>query len=541
MNRSVLCLLVPLVVSACASPGFTTTSSGPRRAETSEVVVVVEADPGEVRAAQLRKQEKEIDELRDALDANRARAEAAARRSDAASRKALSAIEAMESQFAELRLRTDSAAAQADRSFALAKEFLSSIIAASAEQNATVQQNTTKFNRMDERLDATEGDILGARKLAQAELAAARSRSSTIEQTLKNTDLQLLALSEQMQLANRTRDGSRKQSHAELAAVRSRSSKMEQNLKTADQKLQTTDQRLKRTDQKLTEADQKLQATDQRLKRTDQKLTEADQKLQATDQRLKRTDQRLKRTDQKLLDLHAQLQQSNRNSERARKLSQTQMAATIARSVGMEQTLKGTDKQLSDMREQLLLVNRNIEDTRAAIGSGPMLEMMRRLESTQRETSGLRGLIEEMTQEQEVARKRLQDYYLDLDARIQDLQNRERAAREVAEARRRDAENAPMPPLQDVEIPATIDIDSGDGNGAEIRGEENTGATDAERSAGDVLEPPKQIEAMPLPEEKSPESSFDTRLSEPEAEMVSSSGEVTHGDVVEEADPEEML
>jgi hypothetical protein len=46
---------------------------------------------------------------------------------------------------------------------------------------------------------------------------------------------------------------------------------------------------------------------------------------------------------------------------------------------------------------------------------------------------------------------------------------------------------------------------------------------------------------MPLPEEKSPESSFDTRLSEPEAEMSSSSGEVTHGDVVEEADPEEML
>jgi hypothetical protein len=476
MNRSVFCLLVPLVVTACASPGFTTTSSGPRSAETTEVVVV-KADPGEVRAAQLRKQEKEIDELRDALDANRSSAEAAARRSDAASREALSAIEAMESQLAELRLRADSAAAQADRSFALAKEFLSSIVAARTEQSAMVQQNTTKFNRMDERLDAIEGSILEARKLVQAELATAQSRSSTIEQTLKNTDLQLLALSEQMQLANRTRDGSRKQSYAELAAVRSHSSEMEQNLKTADQKLQATDQRLKRTDQ-----------------------------------RLKRTDQKLKVADKKLLDLHAQLQQSNRNSERARKLSQTQMAATIARSVGMEQKLKGTDKQLSDMREQLLLVNRNIEDTRAAIGSGPMLEMMRRLESTQRETSGLRGLIEEMTQEQEVARKRLQDYYLDLDARIQDLQNRDRAAREAAEARRRDAENAPMPPLQDVEIPATIDIDSGDSSVPEIRGEENTGATDAERSASDVLEPPNQIEAMPLPEEISPESSLDTRL-----------------------------
>jgi hypothetical protein len=69
-----------------------------------------------------------------------------------------------------------------------------------------------------------------------------------------------------------------------------------------------------------------------------------------------------------------------------------------------------------------------------------------------------------------------------------------------------------MPPLQDVEIPATMDIDSGDGGVPEIRGEENTGATDAERSASDVLEPPNQIEAMPLPEEISPELSLDTRL-----------------------------
>jgi hypothetical protein len=462
MNRSAFCLLVPLAVSACASPGFTTTSSGPRSTETP-AVVVVEADPGEVRAAQLRKQEKEIAELRDALDANRAAAEAAARRSDAASRKALSAIEGMESQFAELRARTDSAAAQADRSFALATEFLSSIVAAREEQSAMVQRNTARFNRMDERLDTIEGRISEARMLVQAELATAQSRSSTIEQTLKNTDLQLLALSEQMQLANQTRDESRKQNNAELAAVRSRSSEMERKLKTADQKL---------------------------------------------------------------LDLQAQLQQSNRNSEKARKLSQTQMAATIARSVDMEQKQIGTDKQLSDMREQLQLVNRNVAETQAAMGSGPMLEMMRRLESTQRETSGLRGLIEEMKQEQEVARTRLQNYYLDLDARIQDLQNRERAAREAAQARSLDAENAPLPPLEDVEIPATIDIDSGDrrsaesrsaenssaenssaenssaeNSGAENSGAENTRPADAERSSSDVLESPNQIEAMPLPEE----------------------------------------
>jgi len=503
MTRSVLCLLVPLVVTACASPGFTTTSSGPRNAEATEVVVV-EADPGEVRAAQLRKQEKEIEALRDELDANRSRSEAAVRRSDAASRKALSAIEGMDSQFAELRSRTDSAAAQADKSFALATEFLSNIVDARAEQSAMVQQNTTNFNRMDERLDAIEGSILEARKLVQAELATAQSRSSTIEQTLKNTDLQLLALSEQMQLANRTRDGSRKQSQTELAAVRGRSSEMEQ------------------------------------------KMTTADQKLQATEQRLKRTDQKLKAADQKLLELQALLQQSNRNSEKARKLSQAQMTATIARSVEMEQKQKDTDKQLSEMREQLVLANRSLEETQAAMSSGPMLEMMRRLESTQRDTSGLRGLIEEMQQEQEMARKRLQDYYLDLDARIVDLQNRERAEREAAEARRLEVENAPLPPLPDIEIPATIDIDSGGRNGAENgsvenSGEGNTAAARAERIASEVRKSSNQIEAMPLLEQISPESSFDTLVSEPEDGLSSSSGEVTNDDVVEEADPEEML
>jgi myosin heavy subunit len=479
MNRPVFCLLVSLMVTACASPGFTTTSSGPRKEQAPEVVVV-EPDAGEVRAAQLRKQEKEINDLRDEIDASRGRAEAAARRSDVASRKALAAVEAMESQLADLSSRTDAAAAQADRSFALAKEFLSSIVAAREEQSAMVQRNTARFDRMAERLDAIDGRISEVRKSGQAELATAQSRSSTMEQSLKNTDLQLLALSEQIQAANRNRDESRKRSQAELAAVRTRSSEMEQKLKTAEQQLQATDQRLKRTEQKLKEADQKL------------------------------------------LELYAQLQQSNRNSETARKLSESQMAATIARSADMEQKLNGTDKQLSDMREELLLLNRNVEQTQAAMGSGPMLEMMRRLESTQRETSGLRGLIEELQQEQQVARKRMQDYYLDLDARIQDLQKRERAAREAAEARRRDAEeNATLPPLGDVEIPATMDFDSEEMDGAKSSGAESSGAerssaerigtADTERSASDVRGQPNQIEAMPLPEEVSPASSFDSQ------------------------------
>ena len=102
-----------------------------------------------------------------------------------------------------------------------------------------------------------------------------------------------------------------------------------------------------------------------------------------------------------------------------------------------------------------------------------------------------------------------------------------------------------------MEIPATIDIDSGDRNGAENNdaengsaensGEKNTATARAERIASEVRKSPNQIEAMPLLEQISPESSFDTLLSEPEDELSSSSGEVTNDDVVEEADPEEML
>jgi hypothetical protein len=131
----------------------------------------------------------------------------------------------------------------------------------------------------------------------------------------------------------------------------------------------------------------------------------------------------------------------------------------------------------------------------------------------------LRGLIEEMQQEQQTARKRLQDYYLDLDARIQDLQVRERAGREAAEAQRRDAENAAMRLLEGGDIPVTEYLDAEDIDSAEIRG-----AVDAERSAS-VRDRPNQIEAMPLPRDTSPNSSIDTGFSEPEAEVPSSPGE----------------
>ncbi len=128
MSRLVLFFL-PLLLTACAASDFTTSSSGPRKAQAPDVVVV-ETDPEEVRAAQLRKQRREIDELRDALDANLARADAAAARSNAASLQAQSAIRALESELAQVRVRTEAAAEQSDKAFAIATEFLSNMIAA---------------------------------------------------------------------------------------------------------------------------------------------------------------------------------------------------------------------------------------------------------------------------------------------------------------------------------------------------------------------------------------------------------------------------
>ena len=423
MSRLVLFLL-PLLLTACAASDFTTSSSGPRKAQAPDVVVV-EMDPEEVRAAQLRKQRREIEELRDALDANLARADAAAARSNAASLQAQSAIRALESELAQVKVRTDAAAAQSDKAFAIATEFLSNMIAAREGQSAIVERNISMFDRMEQRLAAIEGHMLDTGKLGQAELAATRARSSDMEQRLKDTDQELSGVREQLLQLRRNDEATRKQGQAELAARRARSSDMEQRLKDADQ-------------------------------------------------------------------------------------------------------------ELLELREQLQLLRRNNEETRAAIDSGPMLNMLRQLEGAQRDTSGLRGAFEEMQQEQEAARKSMQNYYLDLDARIQDLQDRARAARE-AEARLFDGddESIATPDFSNdvVDMPATDDKVTVD-----------KATVDAERSASDVLEQPDQIEALPLPEEISPESSLNAESSIMEFDASTSPGEATYDDAVfDETIPEENL
>jgi len=113
----------------------------------------------------------------------------------------------------------------------------------------------------------------------------------------------------------------------------------------------------------------------------------------------------------------------------SRKLRESDAAAAQANVSQTDQRLQKADRELAQLREQLNVVNRENQEVRAAIDSGAMMSMLRDLQATQRDTSMLRGAVEEMQREQEAARKRMQDYYLDLDARIQALQDKQSAVR----------------------------------------------------------------------------------------------------------------
>jgi len=132
------------------------------------------------------------------------------------------------------------------------------------------------------------------------------------------------------------------------------------------------------------------------------------QSFNALDRRLRETEGRISEADQR---------------------RQADLAQTGSRSAELESGLQRTDQGLAQLRLQLADLIRENERTRAAIDSGPMLRMLRDLEATQHETTILRGLVEELQREQQESRKRLQDYYVDLDTRIQALQDRQREQR----------------------------------------------------------------------------------------------------------------
>jgi len=279
-------LMLATGLAGCA-PGVNNRSLGdsnsPADSAPAEVVVVErepEPSPEQVRAAEIRDQKRDIAQLRDQLAADRSRADANSSRAEAEALKAQESVRLLQSELAEIRVRTDAASAQADKAFALATEFLSNLVETRDEQRMFVERNLKNLDALDERLSTVEGRVV-----------------------------------------------------------------------------------------------------------------ETDQQRQA------------------------------------------QLAQTNSRAAEVELKLQQTDEELVQMRSQLTDLYREGEQTRAAIDSGPMLRMLRDLEATQRDTAVLRGLLEEMQSEQDQARERLRDYYVDLDTRIQalqEVQERERAAREKA-------------------------------------------------------------------------------------------------------------
>ena len=99
-----------------------------------------------------------------------------------------------------------------------------------------------------------------------------------------------------------------------------------------------------------------------------------------------------------------------------------------------DQRLQKANQELGQLREQLAVVSRQNQEVRAAIDSGAMMSMLRDMEAMRRDNSQLRGAIEEVQRQQEAARKRMQNYYLDLDARIQALQDKQAAAHKSGSA-----------------------------------------------------------------------------------------------------------
>lgn len=201
-----ICVAV-LAVSGCA-PGMSGPALGtrPRAAEPAEssppkpeVVVVEKSNPQERLASQVRSQESEIAELRDALGANRARADAA----EAAARDAQTQMRNLQTQLADVSTRVDTAAAQSEKAFQISTEFLSNLVAAREEQRSLIERNLRTFDAMDQRLKNIEGLVAETRQQRQSEAAAAQANLSQTDQRMQKAERELTQLRQQLVTVNR--------------------------------------------------------------------------------------------------------------------------------------------------------------------------------------------------------------------------------------------------------------------------------------------------------------------------------------------------
>lgn len=267
----------------------------------------------------------------------------------------------------------------------------------------------------------------GAKEVVVVESDAAEKNASE----LRAVTSEIAQLRKELNTASARADAA-----AERSAAASRQSQL------AIQALQTELANVRtRADAAAAQADQAYQLATEFLTNLvatrDEQRTQVERNMKNFDgveQRLRAIELGIAETDKQYrAQTGASLEKSRMLEQRVLKTDQ-QVVQLREQSAQAQQQSAQLENDLAQLRVQLAEVNRLQTETLTQLDSGPMLRMLRDLESTQRDTAVLRGALEELQREQEEGRKRVQNYYLDLDARIQALQDSERKRR-AAETR----------------------------------------------------------------------------------------------------------
>ncbi|HVY06444.1 MAG TPA: YbgF trimerization domain-containing protein [Burkholderiales bacterium] len=114
------------------------------------------------------------------------------------------------------------------------------------------------------------------------------------------------------------------------------------------------------------------------------------------------------------------------------------------RTTGLEARAKTGQETDDATTRQLVVLRKQVEDTRSAISSEGLLQLMRGLEDVRRNSASLRGSIDELQKSQSDIATQIRNYYVDLDARLR-LLKQENAANSAAAQHAIQQESAPKP------------------------------------------------------------------------------------------------
>jgi chromosome segregation ATPase len=133
------------------------------------------------------------------------------------------------------------------------------------------------------------------------------------------------------------------------------------------------------------------------------KLSDLETRLQAQQRLLEQNASVLNDGTRRLYAVEAGLQEAGRRSALLEAKAKTSL-----------ETDDGLTRQIVTMRKQ-------VDDTRALLGSGGLLQMMREMEDMRRSSAALRGSLDELQKAQADSAAQSKNYYLDLDSRVRQL------------------------------------------------------------------------------------------------------------------------